>query len=73
MSAARLDTTDRLGPGGDDVYAALVAAHDGLTSAESARLQARLVLLLANQVGDAAVVLEAIARARQAVDSHRPE
>jgi hypothetical protein len=43
---------DRLGPAGDDFYAALMAAHDGLSLDESARLNARLVLLLANQVGD---------------------
>lgn len=43
---------DRLGAAGDDVYAALMAAHDGLSDAESVRLNARLVLLLANEVGD---------------------
>ena len=43
---------DRLGAGGDDFYAALMAAHEGLTFEESARLNARLVLLLANRVGD---------------------
>jgi hypothetical protein len=43
---------DRLGPDGDDVYAALMAAHEGLSFEESARLNARLVLLLANEVGD---------------------
>lgn len=43
---------DRLGAAGDDVYAALMAAHDGLSAQESARLNARLVLLLANEVGD---------------------
>ena len=64
MSEGKLDTSFRLGTQGDDVYAALIAAHDGLTDDESARLNARLVLLLANQIGDAAVVIEAIERAR---------
>lgn len=65
MSDARLDTSFRLGKRGDDVYAALMAAHRGLSDEASARLNARLVLLLANQIGDADVVLEAIARARE--------
>ncbi|MEX4007152.1 DUF2783 domain-containing protein [Neoaquamicrobium sediminum] len=43
---------DRLGPAGDDFYAAFIAAHEGLSFEESARLNARFVLLLANEVGD---------------------
>ncbi len=55
---------DRLGgAAGDDVYAALMAAHDGLSLEESTRLNARLVLLLANEVGDLERVKTAIARA----------
>ncbi|HEX4894347.1 MAG TPA: DUF2783 domain-containing protein [Hyphomicrobiaceae bacterium] len=49
----------------DGVYAALVEAHRGLTGAESATLNARLVLLLANHVGDAAVIEEAIGIAQR--------
>lgn len=48
---------DGLGHRADEVYAALLAAHDGLTSEESHRLNARLVLLLANEVRDADRVL----------------
>lgn len=55
---------DRLGTAGDDVYAALMAAHDGLSLEESTRLNARLVLLLANEVGDIERVKKAIAAAR---------
>lgn len=47
----------------DGFYAALVAAHEGLTEAESAELNARLVFLLANHVGDARVLAECIAAA----------
>ncbi len=54
---------DRLGAAGDDVYAALMAAHDGLSFEESARLNARLVLLLANEVGDPGRVRVALAAA----------
>ncbi len=58
---------DRLGAAGDDVYAALMAAHDGLSLEESTRLNARLVLILANEVGDLERVKTAIAAAK-AVD-----
>ena len=44
----------------DAVFAALVAAHEGLDEAASRRLDAALVLLLANHIGDDAVVLNAI-------------
>ncbi len=64
---AGLDTSFRLGTRGDDVYAALIEAHRGLSHEESSRLNARLVLLLANHIGDAHVVLEAIAKARAGV------
>ena len=45
-------------------YAALVAAHEGLSEAESAALNARLVLLLANHIGDMQVLREAMTHAR---------
>ncbi|MFC6641397.1 MULTISPECIES: DUF2783 domain-containing protein [Sulfitobacter] len=45
---------DNLGAEGDTVYAALMAAHEGLSEAESHALNARLVLMLANEVGDPA-------------------
>jgi hypothetical protein len=50
----------------DGFYEAWITAHEGLSEAESADLDARLVLLLANQVGDQAVLLECIAEARRA-------
>ncbi len=55
---------DRLGGSGDDFYAALIAAHDGLSFEESGRLNTRLVLLLANAVGDLDLIKAAIAAAR---------
>jgi len=48
----------------DGLYAALIDAHADLTEAESAALNARLVLLLANHIGDPAVLDEALAVAR---------
>jgi hypothetical protein len=56
---------DRLGRSADDFYAALMEAHDGLSFEEGARLNARLVLLLANAVGDVNLVRAAIERARR--------
>jgi hypothetical protein len=55
--------TDPNIPDPDGLYAALVAAHVGLTDTESAALNARLVFLLANQVGDQQVLLDCIAAA----------
>lgn len=60
----RLRTDDGFGGAGDAVYAALLRAHEGLSDADSRRLDARLVLLLANHVGDPAVIAEALAIAR---------
>ena len=53
----------------DDLYEALVAAHEGLTTAESEALNARLILILMNHVGDAGVIRAAIAAAREAGQS----
>jgi hypothetical protein len=47
----------------DGFYAQLMDAHRGLDPEASRRLDARLVLLLANHIGDAAVLAEAIALA----------
>lgn len=48
----------------DDFYEALLTAHQGLETAESHAMNARLVLLLANHIGDAAVLQEALRIAR---------
>lgn len=50
----------------DGFYAALMEAHRGLDDAASRRLDARLVILLANHIGDEAVLREAVALARAA-------
>jgi Protein of unknown function (DUF2783) len=48
----------------DGFYEALLDAHAGLTAEESAALNARLILLLANQVGHAGVLAQCIALAK---------
>ena len=60
---------DRFAGRGDDVYAALIDAHAGLDEADSLALLARLVLLLAHEVGDPARIEAAIAAARRGVGS----
>lgn len=49
----------------DDLYADLLAAHEGLSEAESAALNARLILILANQIGSHEVFRAALDAARQ--------
>ncbi len=61
-------SSDRLGQRADDVYAALIAAHQGLSDAESEALNARLILLLANLVGDADAVIAAVEAAKMVVE-----
>ncbi|MBP2302958.1 DUF2783 domain-containing protein [Azospirillum picis] len=51
----------------DDFYEALIDAHRDLTAEQSAMVNARLILLLANHVGDMEVLREALARARAGV------
>jgi len=52
----------------DDFYQVLIEAHAGLTDAQSAALNARLILLLANQIGDFETLRAAVAAARAALD-----
>ena len=49
----------------DDFYEALLDAHQGLSDEQSHDLNARLVLLLANQIGRLDVLKEALAAARE--------
>lgn len=48
----------------DDFYAALIDAHRDLDTPQSHALNARLVLLLANHIGDMTVLRQALALAR---------
>ncbi|MEZ5767578.1 MAG: DUF2783 domain-containing protein [Paracoccaceae bacterium] len=52
-------------PGADDFYAELIGAHEGLSKAESDAFNARLVLTLANHIGDREVLSEASPRPRR--------
>ncbi len=50
----------------DDFYARLLAAHEGKSKAESDAINARLILILANHIGDTPVLLEALDLAAEA-------
>lgn len=49
----------------DDLYEVLVSAHEGLTKEDSDALNARLILILMNQIGDPETIRAAIAAAAQ--------
>ncbi|XUM22829.1 DUF2783 domain-containing protein [Bradyrhizobium oligotrophicum S58] len=48
----------------DDFYAELIGGQRDLSEDEALRMNARLVLLLANHIGDRAILSEAIRLAR---------
>ncbi len=50
----------------DDFYAALIEAHEGLSEHESFELNARMVFLLANQIGDTQTLLDCVDAAKAA-------
>jgi len=51
----------------DAFYEALIDAHRDLSAAQSHELNAKLVLLLANHVGETPILNEALAAARASV------
>ena len=53
----------------DDAFRAMVEAHRGLSDLESADLDAALVLILANHIGDIGVLREAITLAKRSMTS----
>lgn len=59
-------------PDPDAFYEALLRANEGLSEAESLFFMNRLCLLLANQIGDQAVLMDAVEAARPQGRSQRP-
>jgi Protein of unknown function (DUF2783) len=53
---------------GDAFYEALICAHEGLSDEQSHTLNARLVLILANHIGDLTVLQEALTLARRSLE-----
>ena len=55
----------------DDFYAELLAIHEGLSADQSNALNARLVLILANHIGDHEVLSAAMKAAAETVKPSR--
>ena len=51
----------------DDFYQALIELHRELSDEQSELVNARLILLLANHIGDLAILREAMRRAREGI------
>lgn len=66
-----LDTSPRLDDP-DGLFEALVEAHRGLDPQASRRLDARIILLLANHIGSVSIVRAAIAAAASVDSSSAP-
>ena len=50
---------------GDDFYEALIEMHRDLSDEDSQRVNSRLILLLANHIGDLEVLQQAMVAARE--------
>jgi hypothetical protein len=55
---------------GDDFYQLLINTHRDLTEQQSTLLNAKLIVILANHIGDISVLREAMQLARQTTDAH---
>ena len=63
-----LNTEFNLGADSDRLLNELLSAHDGLDREQSEQLNAGLILILMNHIGEPEVIREAIARARAALE-----
>lgn len=52
----------------DEIYNAIVSAHQGLSDDQCRAFDARLILLLANHVGDEVVIREALDAAKATLE-----
>ena len=57
-----------LGPESDVLFNDLMKAHEGLDREQSEQLNAGLILILMNHIGEPEVIRAAISRARAALD-----
>jgi hypothetical protein len=67
-------TSLRLEPAGDPdaIYQVLIDAHDALDTEQSRIMDTRLILLLANHIGDPEVIAQAVMAARATVAAPGP-
>lgn len=49
----------------DEIYEAIIAMHEGLDDEESMKVNARMIIILANHIGDASIIKEAARVARE--------
>ena len=64
----QLNTEPNL-PNPDAFYEALIEMHQDLSVADSQMVNAKLILLLGNQIGDMVVLREAVALARKGINA----
>ena len=57
----------------DAIYQLLVDAHDALSPEQGRIMETRLILLLANHIGDPAVIAQAVALARAGLAAPDPQ
>jgi hypothetical protein len=57
---------------GDDFYEALIDTHRELSAEQSRMVNAKLILLLANHIGDHGVLLQALRKAREGISLDTP-
>jgi hypothetical protein len=69
----QLQLADGFGGRGDEFYECLITTHHGLSDSESRALNARLVVLLANHIGDLEVISQACAAARASLVAAAPQ
>ncbi len=55
---------------GDDIYQQLLEAHQGLSNTQSHALNARLVLILMNHIGDKKILAQAIESSKLTKDEN---
>jgi hypothetical protein len=55
---------------GDDFYQLLIDTHRDLSEAQSAMLNAKLILMLSNHIGDISVLREAMQIARDSTEAN---
>jgi hypothetical protein len=65
VASGALNTEPAADP--DAIYQVLVEAHRDLTEEQSRLVNSKLILLLANHVGDPAIIAAAVAAARESM------
>ena len=63
-----LNTEFNLGADSDRLFNELLGAHDGLDREQSEKLNAGLILILMNHIGEPEVIRAAISRARATLE-----